>query len=374
MKLKYCGPARDYSGYGEANRHDLAALVTAGIEVTAEIPSYCLEIADFGRLGEIINPLENRKIGYKVIILHTTPNVYRKYMESGCYHIARVFWETDKLPLDFSINIQLCDEVWTGSKFNADAIRAAGVTKPIYIIPEAIDTDIDEINPYIIPNTQDYKFYSMFEWTERKNPTVLLSAFWQEFEKDEGVSLTIKTYVDNFTPDKQDEIKSQIKRLKKLFNLNRYASVYIHNMLMDRKQVYRFHQSFDCFVLPHRGEGWGIPQMEALLLGKPVISTNCGGIHEYLTHNENALLLDYEMEKVNNSRNKEWYTPDQKWAKVSIGQLRQFMRQVYTNQTEAAEMGKKGKEIVDKLFSLKAVGLQMRERLIQIQKSLEPVI
>lgn len=374
MKLKYCGPARDYSGYGEANRHDIAALVATGVEVTAKIPSYCLEISDFGRLSELINSLEDRELGYKIIILHTTPNVYKKYMEPGCYHIARVFWETDKLPLDFSINVQLCDEIWTGSEFNASAIRAAGVTKPIYIIPEAIDTDIDDFNPYIIPNVQDYKFYSIFEWTERKNPAALLSAYWQEFEKDDNVSLTIKTYVDNFTPDKQDELKSQIKRLKKLLNLNHYVPVYLHTGLMDRKQVYRFHGSFDCFVLPHRGEGWGIPQMEALLLGKPVISTNCGGIHEYLAHNEHALLLDYELIKVENSRNKEWYTPDQKWAKVSIGQLRQYMRQVFSRRDEAVEMGIRGKEIVEKSFNLKTVGMKMRDRLIQIQKSLEPVI
>ena len=53
MKLKYCGTARDYSGYGEAARHDIGALVQTDINLTTEIPSYCLEIADFGRLGEI---------------------------------------------------------------------------------------------------------------------------------------------------------------------------------------------------------------------------------------------------------------------------------------------------------------------------------
>ncbi len=52
--------------------------------------------------------------------------------------------------------------------------------------------------------------------------------------------------------------------------------------------------TFDCFVSAHRGEGWGVPQMEAMLMGKPIISTSCGGIHEHLKDKEDALLLPFK--------------------------------------------------------------------------------
>lgn len=370
MKVKYCGMARDYSGYGEACRHDVGALVSAGVEVTTQIPSYVLEMTDFGKVGALCNSLENKPLGYKIKILHTTPNVYTQFMEPNIYHVARAFWETDKLPPDFAKGIQLCDEVWTGSEYNAEAMRKAGVTKPIYIIPEAIDTDIGQVDPYVT-NVQAFTFYSIFEWTERKNPFALLSAYWAEFTEKDNVALVIKTYVDNFQAQKRDEIKQYIKRIKKQQPQPFYAPLYLYHNLMDRRQMYRFHKTFNCFVSTHRGEGWGVPQMEALAMGNPIISTNCGGIHEYLTDKE-ALLLPYEKSKVDNSRNKQWYLPDQWWASVDIKALRKALRFAYENQNEMKNMGTNGAQLVKEKFALRPVGLKMLERLQIIQRSLEP--
>lgn len=371
MNVKYCGSAKDYSGYGEANRHDIAALVKAGVEVTTQIPVYVMEVSDFGKLGDIAVEREGRKIPYDIKILHTTPNVYRSYMEPLKYHIGRIFWETDKLPTDFSIPANLVDEIWTGSEFNAKAIRNSGVTKPIHIIPEAIDTELELENykPYNIGYQKDYKFYSIFEWTERKNPLALLEAYWREFEDTEGVSLTIKTYVDNFQTEKRREIDRAIIKLRSKLQLKRYPPVYLYRRLMDRHQIYRFHRTFDCFVSAHRGEGWGIPQMEAMLMNKPIISTNLGGIHEYLEDHKNAMLIPYTMEPLTgNNRNTQWYTNEQKWGNVDIKKLRQAMRFAFDHSEEAAKMGINGGKTVRQLFSLEAVGKQMEKRLKEIEK------
>lgn len=375
MKIKYTGPAKDYSGYGEANRHDIGALFEAGVELTTQIPIYTPEQAGYGRLGELAASLEGRDIGYSIKIIHTTPNVYKQYFEHGKYHIGRAFWETDKIPLDFAINLQMVDEIWTSSQFNAQAIKNAGVTIPIYVIPQAIDTSIDQesIHPYISPNRGSYNFYSIFEWTERKNPMALLESYWREFDGVEGVSLTIKTYLVGFTNEKRDAIKQQIKKLKQRLNLNSYAPVYLYTQLMDRFQIYRFHKTFDCFISAHRGEGWGLPQMEALLLGKPIISTNCGGIHEYLTHGKDSYLVKNKLVPLTNmAYNSQWYTPDQKWAEVDTEDFRRGMRWAYENRLEAETMGNEGKVLVEREFSLKSVGRRMNERLRQIQTGLEP--
>lgn len=373
MNIKYTGPARDYSGYGEANRHDIAALVAAGVMVKTQIPSYTLELSDYGRLGELASSLEDIPLDYRIQILHTTPNVYKQYMEPGKYHIGRAFWETDKVPLDFAENLNLMAEIWTGSEFNAQAMRNAGVTKPIYIIPEAIDAtlDIAQVQPYITVDTDCFKFYSMFEWTERKNPNALLEAFWTEFQNGENVSLNIKTYVDNFTPEKKREVRQMIRAVKMRLKLSTYPNAYIYTNLMDRHQVYRFHKTFDCFVSAHRGEGWGIPQMEAMLMGKPIISTNCGGIHEHLTNEEDSILLPYKLVQLKfNNRNRQWYTPDQNWAEVDLQALRKAMRYAYENQGEMSLIGRAAHETVLKKFDLPVVGKLMRERLEIIESAL----
>ena len=370
MNVKYCGPALDYSGYGEANRHDIGALTSAGINVIGEYTKHCLEIAEFGDLGQLVKECSLKTDDYQIKILHTTPNIYGRFIEPNKYHIGRVFWETDKLPPAFAVGANMCQEIWTGSKFNADAIRKAGVKVPIKIIPEAIKTPAPEVEPYLVPNQGDYRFYSIFEWTERKNPVALLTAFWQEFQNDKNVSLTLKAYVDNFRPDKRREVKANFIKVKKALKLSKYAPVYIYTKLMNRSEMYRVHKSFNCYVSSHRGEGWGIPQMEAMLVGNPVISTDCGGIHEHIA--DVSKLIPCKMIPVKKvDRNDQWYLPDQNWANIDVGELRKAMRWCYNKQREASELGKKGKKLVEKKFSLDSVGKLMKKRLTEIKLTLD---
>lgn len=374
MKAKYVGALKDFSGYGEAARHDVGALNSVGIELTTQIPVYTPEASDYGRLGQIAVDNENRELGYKIKIIHTTPNVYTNYMEPDKYHVGRAFWETDKIPFEFAQNLNLMDEIWTGSLFNEQAMRIGGVNRPpIYIIPEAIDDtlDINSIQPYLVNLDDDiFKFYSIFEWTERKNPKALLEAYWKAFEGEIKVALLIKTYVDNFGQDKKDEIDRDIKKLKLSLGLKSYAPVYLFRDLMTRNQVYRFHKTGDCFISLHRGEGWGVPQMEAMLMEKPIISTNCGGIHEYLTDKKNAHLIEYTKVPVINTRNKQWYTSDQKWAEVNITSAIDRMRYVFANRDKNKIMGKKAGGLVKAKFGLNAVGNLMKKRLQEIQDTM----
>src|SRR3990167_8121872 len=357
MNIRYTGPGLDYSGYGEANRHDIAALVAGGVEVAVELTRHSLEISEFGRLGQLVQSRTNIPLNYDIKILHTTPNIFGRFMEPGKYHIGRVIWETDRLPTDFAEGAALMDEIWTASKYTAAAIKNSGINKPIYIIPEAIDTDIPEIEPFVVEGKSGFYFYSVFEFTERKNPAGLLKGFWEEFENTEGVSLVIKTHIDNFTPEKKQELRDIIATIKNRIRLTRYAPIYISNDLMTRKQVYRFHQTFDCFVCPHRGEGWGVPQMEAMLLGKPVISTNCGGIHEYLEDAKDAYLIPYKtIPLIANSRNQQWYRPDQNWADIDMEAFKKAMRFVFENRSKSKEIGVAGRAKVMGKFNLKEVG------------------
>jgi len=367
MNVKYCGPALDYSGYGEANRHDIGALTKVGINVIGEYTKHCLEIAEFGDLGQLARDCAKKTDDYKIKILHTTPNIYGRFTEPGKYHIGRIFWETDKLPPDFANGARMCQEIWTGSEFNAQAIRNAGVTDvPIYIIPEAISTPAPKVKKFITPNKENYKFYSIFEWTERKNPEALLEAFWREFEGVPNVSLTLKAYVDNFTPEKRRMIKEKFVKVKERLDLKNYAPVWIYTHLMNREEMYKLHKTFNCYVSTHRGEGWGIPQMEAMLMGRPVISTNCGGIHEYIE--DVAKLIPYKMVGVKNvDRNAVWYLPDQKWAEVDITEFRKAMKWAYDNPMEASKLGKKASKFVKNNFSLEVVGNKMKTRLGRIK-------
>jgi hypothetical protein len=62
--------------------------------------------------------------------------------------------------------------------------------------------------------------------------------------------------------------------------LKRYSRADMRDML----------RAADAFVLPTRGEGWGLPIAEAMATALPVIVSNCSGILAY-ARDDNALLI-----------------------------------------------------------------------------------
>ena len=371
MNVCYLGPLKDYSGYGEANRHAVAALDAAGVYVIPQLVSYSPESSDFGSLGAKVEPLFNHAGRYKVKILHTTPNVFKKYIEPGKYHIAHFFWETDRVPAEFAAGLNLCNEIWTGSEANKAALLSTGVDKPVHIFPQAIETGREWPEPYQIPEFDGHLFYSIFEWTDRKNPEGLLQAYWEEFQAGENVGLLIKTYFRGFGTGARRMIKHQIEVMKRRSGLEHFPPVFLYLDLMDRRQVMRIHQTGACYVSAHRGEGWGVPQVEAALAGKPMISTGYGGCHEYFKHGENAMIVPYEMVPLQGmDHSAQWYTPEQKWAEPNIAALRGAMRYSYAHPDLAADKGRAAQAFVSERFNLERVGHEMLLRLKEIEKNL----
>ena len=59
---------------------------------------------------------------------------------------------------------------------------------------------------------------------------------------------------------------------------------------VSRKNMPNLYRECDAFVLPSRGESFGIVFIEALAHGKPLIATRCGG-PEDIVHADNGLLV-----------------------------------------------------------------------------------
>jgi len=58
-----------------------------------------------------------------------------------------------------------------------------------------------------------------------------------------------------------------------------------------REDIPELLASFDVFVLPSRSEGFGRVNLEAMAMGKPVISTNVGGIPEVVADGFSGILV-----------------------------------------------------------------------------------
>jgi len=369
IKLKYMGPWSDYSGYGEANRNYIAALDSAGVQLTTEKVVYVPEKVDFDWMGKLAQSLEDKPLDYKIKIIHITPDNYERFLEKGVYNIGHLFWETTSVPKSWIDNCNKLDELWTAAPYHAEVFKRSGIKIPIRHFPQCLDPTVyKNIKPFGIPAAKGYVFYSIFQWTERKNPQVLLKSYWKEFEGNDEVTLLLKVYRSSFKKTEYQFIKDEILRWKSEINQKHFPRVLLYGGLMSKSEIIRLHASCDCFVSTHRGEGWGIPQMEALAVGNPIISTNFGGIHCYLEDKKNAYLLPYKLVSVKGMTWIPWYTIDQEWASVSEDDARKAMRYVYSHRKQARGVGRAGQELVFDKFNYKKVGKDMLSRLREVSK------
>lgn len=370
VTCKYCGPFGDYTGYGEANRNAIAALVDSGVEVTTERVIYTGSRLEYGEKYELASKLEGKPLDYKIKIIHVPSDGYIRYLEPTKYHIGHLFWETSSLSRAWVWNCNLMNEIWTGGEYHKECFRKAGVKVPIYVYPQAINTEVAVEKPFTVPGHKGYLFYSIFQWIERKNPKGLLEAYWEEFAGNDNVSLLIKTYGLNMEYKSFDKIRTDIAKWKSESKLKTFPKLFIYFELISSADIMRFHATGDCFVSAHRGEGWGIPQVEAMLTGNPIISTNLGGVHEWLEDGKNAYLLNYKMGNVFNMEFAPWYGQDQTWAEPDKDELKAKMRFVYDNPDKARDVGREAQKFVKDKFSYRTVGEQMKERLMEIQRTL----
>jgi glycosyltransferase involved in cell wall biosynthesis len=372
VKISYVGSGLDYSGYGQANRAFITALYLAGVDVTTETCVQVRQETDVGWEGSLVQSLENRKINYKIKIIHLTPDLYPKYMEDNMYHIGHLFWETDKLPKDWVPYCNKMQEIWTSSPNMEEIIRRSGVNIPTYSFPQPIDSNRSDKKwgRYAVPYHKGYLFYSVFQWIERKNPRALLNAYWEAFKGVNDVGLMLKVFRQDYSRGEFEKIKDDIRQWKASFaNPMALPPVYLIKELMTYDRLFKLHNTADCYVSADRGEGWSRPIMEALLMGKTVISTARGGIHEYLKP-EHYFAIDSEYVGVEPQTWVPFYTNQMKWAEVNKEDLKTAMIYAYKNPEIANSKGIIAKEYIKANFNYFTVGQRLKERLEKIWRAL----
>lgn len=369
--VKYLGTFSDYSGYGSANRAFITSLYVVGVDITTELVVQVPEQTSHGWSGELAKNLQERDIPYKIKIIHLTPDMYPRYMEDGKYHIGHLFWETNKLPKEWIDPCNKMGEIWTSSEAMAQLFRTSGVQVPIYAFPQPVDiAEADkDYGKYSLPKHKGYLFYGMFQWIERKNPKKLVKLFWKTFEGFEDVSLLLKTYRVSYAKEEYDQIQIDIRQWKREQPQRHYPRIYVTNKLFSHHDIMKIHTTGDCFVSADHGEGWNRCLHEALLLGKPAISTARGGIHEYL-NSSYYFPVESEYVQVSEVSWIPYYRADQQWAEVDEKKFMDTMRYVFANRELAQLKGIQAKDYIKNKFSYQKVGLLMRERLERIERGL----
>lgn len=350
------------SGYATSARNMIAALDDLNVETCYKYvygPGTPYPVAEPENSNDYrLNIIRTRKFKKTLPqVVYGQGDVF--YKNNGKYKIGYTMLETTGIPKEWVKQANQMDEVWVPSQFNVETFRNSGVKVPIHVIPLGIDENYYNTKIKSFKKHDKYTFLSVFEWGERKAPEVLLKAYSQTFKKDDNVLLICKIFNNDGAIDIEDEFKKL--RLPE----DGPEILILYNHRIPESQMSSLYRSADCFVLPTRGEGWGMPILEAMACGLPTIATNWSAQTEFMT-DENSYLL--EVERLIDAEAKCPYYDGFQWAQPSMEHLCKLMRYVYEHPEEAKQKGMKASLDAKEKWTWKNSAEKIKQRLIEINK------
>ncbi len=201
--------------------------------------------------------------------------------------ILRTTFEAFGIPERLVRTMNSFDQIWCMSSYDREIFEDAGVDPSrILRVPPRLtrEVDPDQVREYRLAREPGENLFSVFTFDARKNPSALISAFAEVAKTRPAARLTMKVNgapaadVYRFAhaiPGVDSEIISRIQVIDRNLSEEELARLYLEA---------------DAFVLPSRGEGFGLPYLEALSFGIPVVAPERGGHRDFCSE-ENSYLV-----------------------------------------------------------------------------------
>ncbi|MBT6052945.1 MAG: glycosyltransferase family 4 protein [Candidatus Scalindua sp.] len=274
-------------------------------------------------------------------IYHCIPPMQRRRRKNKLT-IGVATFETHNPPRHWIKILNQNDAVIVPSTFCEEIFKKAGITSPIYLIPHTLD--LNKYNTDIAPKETNSKFRFLFigAWRKRKGYEELIKAWCSMFSNNEQTELVIKT-------DRPNRAENYVRKLTN--------NILIEPRTINESNMPSFIKSFDCLVLPTKGEGFGLPVLQAMALGVPVIVTDYSGCTDF-ANNDTAFLLKPEGIVVKEDMDSIPQFMNRKWAEISIDQISEVMKFVYDHPEEVKQKVWHAEQFVRRGFGLDLVARQ----------------
>ena len=349
MRIVTC--AFDGSGYGQGARNWVKGMANAKVPMWIHPVSFEKDRPELGPDFDLFDALCRNPVQFDVNFVRLSPEVGVDFLEPSCINILSCAWETSKLDPLWVDCCNKFDAVFVESNWSIEVFRNSGVKVPLHLVPNCVDTSRFKVKNRF--NTDTYRFYSIQQWTERKNGIGLLKSYFNAFSPSDDVVLVLKTYITRMEEqgNQREIIKEHISNLKKSLNLSRgYPPVYLITDKLTNSAIQKLHEDCDCYVLLDRGEGLGLPYMDAAAAGNPIIATDFGGSRQFLSE-QNSYPVKYQLTFVDNMGWNRFYHGDQFWAEPNLLHGAELMKHVYDNREEAFVLGKKARKDMEDLYN-----------------------
>jgi glycosyltransferase involved in cell wall biosynthesis len=314
------GPGGNAYGYSTGYRLLMAALESAGVELVSDDP----------------------------IWLHYGPP-HTFCPAKGRVNVLFSMWEGETIPKDIMGAFNEADYLIVPTNASLSALKSSGAKQKIFVCRHAIDTDF--FTPIDRRGLRLFGGVFRFLWVGAPNVR-------------KGFDVLNKAFCDAFIIPKISDVELYMK--SSLFGREgQITPMPQFNTVVDTrnfsKEVLRdLYWNSHAFVFPSRGEGVGLPLLEAMATGMPVIAPDYGAMADYIRP-EHAYIPKWTRRLVE-------YGELTYMCEVLVSDLSDMMRRVVSEYSEkAVEKGLKAAEFVRDRFTIPPMG----ERLVKILKNIK---
>ncbi len=353
-------------GLGESARQIASALESVGVQTTAVqgllVPP-TRQQAEFQPVG----PQDARHDVNVVVVNGDQMPAFARDVGEGFFEgrptVGVWWWEVDPFPAEeWSASLEWLDEIWVGTEFIRGLVEPH-VDVPVWVFPvpvsvHQLETPIERAHF----GFRDDEILFLYVWdyhsTEsRKNPSGLVEAYRRAFPagSPHKTRLVLKCINHENLPDADEKVRLAAAGREDITFIDRFLSGREKNGLLEL---------CDCYVSPHRSEGFGYTPAEAMLLGKPVVVTAYGGTTQYT---DDSVARMVRCTETTVGRGALPYPPDGRWADPDLDDLADALRWIVEQPAEAAAMAERGRAKVAAQHSLATSGTAMAARVAHLR-------
>lgn len=238
--------------------------------------------------------------------------------------------ETDLCNPDWVDACNKMDLVIVPSKHSANVLnKNSNLKVPTFIVPESFcDSILTEQTQETIdgmPNfSTNFNFLLFGQITgdnplnDRKNIFFTIKWLCEVFKNDEDVGVVIKTNIGRNTAIDRQRTLRIMQTIVKECRKGDYPKIHLlHGDMSDSDVAALYkHNQIKALISLTRGEGYGLPILEAAASGLPIIATGWSGHTDFLNHGKYINIL-YNLKEIHSSRvDNKIFLSQSKWAEV----------------------------------------------------------
>ncbi len=285
----------------------------------------------------------------------------------GRYNVGYWNWELDWFPEEWRGSFEFFDEILAPSTFSQKSYSRLSPV-PVHWMPIsiAVPPPTGKVSRERFGLPRDafvflfaFDFHSYFA---RKNPLAAIEAFRRAFPQRRDVVLALKLSHWESVP---------VEFMEVLTACRGQANIRILRDILSRDAMYDLLRLCDAYVGLHRSEGYGLPIVEAMALGKPVIATNYSGNVDFM-NDGNSFPVRYRLVAIEEDHGP--YRRGAEWAEPEVDHAAAQMRRVVESPEAAARIAARGRADIERVLSPQAIGQVMRRRITALLQGGSPAI